>query len=179
MFRKIAIPLKFFKYWNKFWIWRYSFFKYWNIFVRFWVFFVFKNFNTIFLSCVYFWNCTILEHFSHKITFSWDNYYANATHKCSLNLSHWNFLNLRFFSLFRFLQKVFSLKISKIKNFNGVGAYVGTDVLLEFFDFHKFSKKYAWENAQNIRNMCRGFWRSDLVILEEIKTTFWIKYRPE
>ena len=41
-------------------------------------------------------------------------------------------------------------------------------------DFHEFSKKYDWENAQNMRNMCRGFWRGDLDILEEIKTTLYV-----
>ena len=71
----------------------------------------FQKFQYNYSSCVYLWYCTIPEHFSHKITFLWDTYYTNPTHKCSLNLSHWNFFNFEIFSFFRFLPKVFFLVI--------------------------------------------------------------------
>ena len=88
------------------------------------------------------------EHFSHKITLSWDTYYTNLTRKWSLSLSHWNFLISRFFSLFRFLPKVFSLKIWKIKNFNGIGGYMAKGVPLKFFT-------QFWKNDQELREQAR------------------------
>ena len=93
----------------------------------------FQKFQYNYSSCMYLWYCTIPEQFSHKITFLWDTHYTNPTHKCSLNLSHWNFFNFEIFFIFSiFAKSIFSRNL-KMKNFNGTGGYMATGVPLKFF----------------------------------------------
>ena len=93
----------------------------------------FKNFNTITqVVCI----CDIVLSLNILVTKS--RFRGTPITQIRHINVHWTcpteiFLILRFFSLFRFLPKVFFLEISKMKNFNGTGGYIGTGVPLKFF----------------------------------------------
>ena len=122
---------------------------------------------------MYLWYCTIPEHFSHKITFLWDTYYTNPTHKCSLNLSHWNFFNFEIFFTFPiFAKSIFSrnLKNEKFQWYWRIyGNRCPTEIFyLSHWNFWIFmnSVQNTLEKTHKISGICvEDFWRGDLVIL--------------